>query len=43
MEMGIGVLFILQKMGQDTFFPKKGEAVNIEEEGFLGRVTYVCF
>ena len=41
--MGIGVLFILQKMGEGTFPPKKGEVGKILEDGFLGRVTYVCY
>ena len=41
-EMGIGVLFILQKMGEGTFSTKKREVGKIVEKGCLGRVTYVC-
>ena len=39
-EMGIGVLFILQKIGYGTFSSKKGEVGKIEEKSCLGRVTY---
>ena len=41
-EMGIGVLLILQKMGEGIFSPQKGEIDKIVEEGCLGRLTYVC-
>ena len=40
--MTIGVLFVLQKMGEVAFFLEKGEVGKIVEEGYLGRVTYVC-
>ena len=35
--MGIGVLFILQKMGRVHFSPKKGDVGNIVEEKFRER------
>ena len=41
--MGTGVLFILQKMGDSKFFPKRGEVTKIGEKVCLGRVTYDCF
>ena len=34
-NMGIGVLFILQKMGECSFSSKMGEVGKIVEEGFL--------
>ena len=34
-EMGIGVLSILQKMGECSFSSKIGEAVKIVKEGLL--------
>ena len=40
--MGIGVLFILQEMGEGTFSPEKGEIGKIEKEGVLGRVRGVA-
>ena len=35
--MGIGVLFILQKMGRVHFSPKKGDVGKIVEEKFRER------
>ena len=40
--MGIGVLFILQEMGEGTFSPEKGEIGKIVEESILGRVRDVA-
>ena len=40
--MGTGILFILQKMGEGTFSPEKGEIGKIMEEGVLGRVRGVA-
>ena len=37
--MGIGVMFILQKMEECAFSSKKGEVSEIVERDFLGRVT----
>ena len=39
--MGIGVLFVLQKMGECTFFSEKGKVGKIAEEGFILRATYL--
>ena len=30
-------------MGECTSYSKKGEVGKIVEEGFFGRVTYVCY
>ena len=40
-EMGIGVLFTLQEIGEGTFSSIKGEVGKIDKEGCLGRETYV--
>ena len=39
--MGIGVLFILQKIEESTCSPKKGEVGKIVEGGWLEGVSYV--
>ena len=40
-EMGIGNLFILQKIEESTCSPKKGEVGKIVEGGWLEGVNYV--
>ena len=41
--MGIGVLLVLQKIGEGTFFHKKGEVGKIVEEWSLLRENNLCF